>query len=251
MNIDNIKSKRIVSTEESTSKQPLPEGVNSFSQEFENLQQDNKDQPSEENQQNDPKAKKQIEGNKVINNIQELANQNLTNGIIKLNCIKSKKLSDKFDSPIKLDASILSINDIDLFQKLSDGTEICVSNINPQAFEVNLLINGENKLTSYKSVEISQTLFELIDHAYNTKRPVRLDFDKDVSVILRIDNSGKLMAEFIPGDKAMEFILKNALPDLKNKFDEENIPYKQLSYRDHNDKQNKRDNNKKEAEEDE
>ena len=84
-----------------------------------------------------------------------------------------------------------------------------------------------------------------IETAAKTNKPLRFDFGQDASVILRIGKDGKLSADFIPNDKAMETILKNALPELRAKFEEENIPYNQLNYKNpYQNKENNQNSNK-------
>jgi len=90
-----------------------------------------------------------------------------------------------------------------------------------------------------KSSNVSKTLMDLISNANTTGKPVRIDFDNDITLVLRVDREGKLSAQFFPGDKAAEEYLKNNLPYLKNRFDEQNIPYKELSYRQQKQQQEK------------
>jgi len=90
-----------------------------------------------------------------------------------------------------------------------------------------------------KSSNVSKTLIDLISNANTTGKPVRIDFDNDITLVLRVDREGKLSAQFFPGDKAAEEYLKNNLPYLKNRFDEQNIPYKELSYRQQKQQQEK------------
>lgn len=72
----------------------------------------------------------------------------------------------------------------------------------------------------------------------------RIDFDKDVSVIIKVNKDGSIMANFIPGDKAVEQYLKNNIAFLRQRFDEQNLEYSQLSYS--NSKQQQQQNRKKE-----
>jgi len=90
-----------------------------------------------------------------------------------------------------------------------------------------------------KSSNVSKTLMDLISTANTTGKPVRIDFDNDITLVLRVDREGKLSAQFFPGDKAAEEYLKNNLPYLKSRFDEQNIPYKELSYRQQKQQQEK------------
>ena len=119
---------------------------------------------------------------------------------------------------------------------------------NPQfsiGIEQNQLINlGEltstTDIQAYKSMEVSKTLFDLIEKARDTQKPVRLDFDNNVTIIMKIDKEGKITAEFIPGDKAVEAYLRNNIPFLKQRFDEQNIVYNDLYYRQNNKNQRQR-----------
>ncbi len=95
--------------------------------------------------------------------------------------------------------------------------------------------------TTQKTVEVTNKLTELIEKAQNTQKPVRISFDNDVSVILKIDKHGKLTAEFIPGNIEVENYLRNNIASLRQKFDEQNLPYNDLLYR-QNEKQNKKQN---------
>lgn len=87
---------------------------------------------------------------------------------------------------------------------------------------------------TYKSQETSKVLTDLITKAYNDQKPVRITFDNNVSVILKVDSKGKISAEFIPGDKAVEMYLKNNISSLKQRFDDQNLPYNDLLYRQSN-----------------
>ena len=61
-------------------------------------------------------------------------------------------------------------------------------------------------------------------------KPFRIDFDKNISVIIKVNKDGSLSANFIPGDKAVEQYLRNNISTLKQRFDEENLAYSELSY---------------------
>lgn len=63
-----------------------------------------------------------------------------------------------------------------------------------------------------------------------TNQPFRIDFDKDVSVIIKVNKDGSLAANFIPGDKAVEQYLRNNIASLRQRFDEQDLSYTQLSY---------------------
>ena len=89
------------------------------------------------------------------------------------------------------------------------------------------VIDGSN----YKSIEVSKTLSSLLLKASESKKAVRLDFDNNVTVILKLSEEGKVDARFIPGDRIVEEYLKNNIPYLKQRFDDANIPYANISYK--------------------
>lgn len=84
---------------------------------------------------------------------------------------------------------------------------------------------------------ISQTLLNTIKEGMKTNQPFRIDFGKDVSVVLQIDKNGVISANFIPGNTAVEQYLRNNIDYLRQTFDEENLPYNSLSYGEQKQKQ--------------
>ena len=71
---------------------------------------------------------------------------------------------------------------------------------------------------------------EKLSESMKTNQPFRIDFDKDVSVIIKVNKDGSIAANFIPGDKAVEQYLRNNISFLRQRFDEQNLSYSQLSY---------------------
>lgn len=96
-----------------------------------------------------------------------------------------------------------------------------------------------------KSIETSNVMLDMLKTSYDSKKPIRMDFDNNVTVILKLDDKGKVNAHFIPGDKAVEEYLKNNIPYLRQRFDEQNISYSQISYKQHRE-QNQQQKDKKE-----
>lgn len=143
---------------------------------------------------------------------------------------------------INLDS--LTKKDIDFFKICSEKGGISLNDINTQTSQVRITVAASAGDISYKSVDISKGISSLIEYAHTTQKPVRLDFQGDSSVILRVDNKGLLSAQFISGNPAMEQALKASLPDLRNRFDSEGIPYKELSYRDNQQQNRKNKDNK-------
>ncbi len=177
---------------------------------------------------------------------------NLNNEIFDMGINDEQKnnFSDKNIFKYRFDMSDITRNDIKFFEGLANKSEISVTSADPQNQNFNLSINGENIGISYKTLEVSKTLFSALEQASKTGKAVRLDFGQDTSVILRIGKDGKLSADFVPNEKAMEAVLRNALPQLKAKFEEQNIPYGELNYRSYNgQKNNQKDNNKEKKDE--
>ncbi len=99
------------------------------------------------------------------------------------------------------------------------------------------------------SAEVSKTLLNALKESRENNKAFRVDFDKDLSVILKVNKDGQISAEFLPGDKAVEQYLKANIPLLKQQFDDEGLSYENLSYRQHKkeneeEKRNNRDNKK-------
>lgn len=97
-----------------------------------------------------------------------------------------------------------------------------------------------------KSANVSKTLLNALNNTAKTGQAVRIDFGNDVAVIMRVGKDGAIMANFIPGDKAVEEYLKNNIGFLRQRFEEEDIPYSQLSYSQHQQQERKQqqENNK-------
>lgn len=121
-------------------------------------------------------------------------------------------------------------------------------NVVNQAGYTNYTVQNDGSVidaSNYKGIEVSKTLSDMLSKIQNTKQAVRLDFDNNVTVVLRLSDDGKINAHFIPGDKAVEEYLKNNIPYLKQRFEEQNIPYANLSYKQHRERQNGQNNKEK------
>ena len=161
---------------------------------------------------------------------QTLLNENAMNNLVLasqgLNLIQT-------DLAMQMDSLSISEKDALFFIDLTKNPQFSIG------AEQNQLINlGEltstNDIQGYKSMEVSKGLFNLITKAQETQKPVRLDFDNNVTVIMKVDKEGKITAEFIPGDKAVEAYLRNNIPFLKQRFEEQNLAFNDLYYRQDN-----------------
>lgn len=172
-----------------------------------------------------------------INIIQE-------NNDIKNNAVfQLKALTENFESFYNIDAKQLSKNDIDQINQLFINPGYCV-NINQTNGFNNLIIDYNKSDISKNSLNFSQKMAETLEKAYKTNRPIRIDFENQSSVILKIDKDGKLSAHFISSDKVMEMLLKDNLYALRAKFEKEGLPYKEFSFNDQPSKDNRERNSK-------
>lgn len=103
--------------------------------------------------------------------------------------------------------------------------------VNGEVLMQNMANDVQSVAKTYKSAEVSKTLMDMLANSQQTNKPVRIDFGNDISAILRVTKDGKISAEFIPSDKAAEEYLRNNISYLEKTFNEQNIPYAELSYR--------------------
>ena len=104
--------------------------------------------------------------------------------------------------------------------------------------------NFEINESNLKSAKISNALIEMLNDSRNNGRPVRVDFDNNISVILQVTKDGKLNARFYPGDKAAEEYLRQNIQILKNQLDSNDVEYENISYKERNNQQNNSGKNK-------
>lgn len=126
------------------------------------------------------------------------------------------------------DTVSISKDDAKFFADLVENKQFALQQ---NADNINLIKFADEIGPTYKAQQTSQVLTNLISKAYNDQKPVRIDFDNNVSVVLKVDSKGKVSAEFIPGDKAVEAYLRNNIGFLKMRFDDQNISYNELTYR--------------------
>lgn len=176
--------------------------------------------------------------NYAINNIESLSkiNNDFRN---ETNYVKNNKnIKNVFLSVLSKDTygNVKQINmtkdDVEFFANVVD---VNLKNQNNN-FEIN-----ENNL---KSAKISNALIEMLNDSRNNGRPVRVDFDNNISVILQVTKDGKLNARFYPGDKAAEEYLRQNIQILKNQLDSNDVEYENISYKERNNQQNNSGKNK-------
>ena len=140
---------------------------------------------------------------------------------------------------MNLDYSSISMteSDADFFINLTQKNDVSVQSITAQA--QNMLNQGVEAKEVKQNVQISETLLNAINIAKENNQPLRIDFDQNMSVIMRFGKDGAIAANFIPGDKAVEQYLRNNIESLKNTFRENDLPYSDLSYSNRGGKQQK------------
>ena len=131
------------------------------------------------------------------------------------------------DTIAKYDSVIMDKSDVDFFAKLVENGSVDMASVK----------NAE------KSSQVSKTLADLLAKSMQENKPVRIDFDNNISVIIRISKDGKISADFLPSSQVAEAYLKENLPLLRQKFDDNNINYDELNQR--RQRQDDRNNRKK------
>ena len=141
----------------------------------------------------------------------------------------------KIKTTYNFDTISISKDDAKFFADLVENKDFALLQ---GADTANLVKFSDEIGPTYKTLQTSQVLTDLISKAYNEQKPVRIDFDNKVSVILKVDSKGGVTADFIPGDKAVEAYLRNNIGYLKQRFDDQNLEYNVILYRQSN-QQNK------------
>ena len=147
-------------------------------------------------------------------------------------------------SGIKVDYSNINMtfDDAKFFADLVQNTDKTLQDV-----MTDLKSNTEQTVQkASQHVKVSSTLMNALNEAVKSNQPVRINFDKDVSVIIKVDKDGALSATFIPGDKAVEEYLRQNISTLRQRFDDQELSYRDLSYsrQKQNQEQNRRNNNK-------
>lgn len=138
----------------------------------------------------------------------------------------------KIETVVKYDTVIMNQADVEMFATLVEKGEVKLDNLAPKAAE--------------QSVQVSKTLADMLAKSMEKNQPVRIDFDNNISVIIKISRDGKITADFLPSSQVAEAYLKENLPLLKQRFDENNIKYDSLNQRErreHKDSNRKKDRN--------
>ncbi len=176
-------------------------------------------------QQNTQEQVTEVEPQRIKQNIKTVQNES---GVKKVDT----KSNITVETVVKYDNVIMNKSDVDFF--------------------VNLVENGSANIDTQqalKSYQVSKTLADLIAKSMKDNQPVRIDFDNNISVIIKISREGKISADFLPSSQVAEAYLKENLPLLRQRFDDNNIEYDELNERrqkQDDDKENRRKDRKDE-----
>lgn len=181
-----------------------------------------------------------IEAN-MLRNMQDMA---VKGAVTSVNVNEVNKTSDAatVGDTLKIELDSLTEKDIDFIKECLLHPENAVNLVNMQNNQINFCIAQPNNQISYRSFDFSNGLSNLIEYAYKSQKPVRLDLEGNASVIIKIDKKGRISAEFLSNDKVMESMIKNNLPQLKSRLDSEGIVYKDITYKDNQKRHNKKRN---------
>ena len=159
---------------------------------------------------------------KYHNEGQSILSQNIQN------LLNTKDLMTTVNSASTFDYDVINMSDSDanFFANLVQNTDMSMNSIASQVS--NAMADGTEGIQ--RNVQVSYVLMEKLSDSMKTNQPFRIDFDKDVSVIIKVNKDGSLAANFIPGDKAVEQYLRNNISSLRQRFDDQNLPYSELSY---------------------
>ena len=159
---------------------------------------------------------------------------NLTTESTKTAKAKSSKKADAAQKASAEKAIKMTEADAKFFNNLIETNQQVIEGTKTAEQNNNLLKDVETA----QSAQVSKILLNALKESQENNKAFRVDFDKDISVILRVNKNGQISAEFLPGDEAVEQYLKANIPLLKQKFNDEGLEYDNLSYR-----QNKKENN--------
>lgn len=173
---------------------------------------------------------------KYHNEGQSLLSQNIQD------LLNTKDLMSTVNSATTIDYDAINMSDSDanFFADLVQNTDMSMKSIANQINEQ----MAEGAQNIQQNVQVSSVLMDKLAESMRTNQPFRIDFDKDVSVIIKVNKDGSLAANFIPGDKAVEQYLRNNISSLRQRFDEQNLSYTQLSYSNSRQQQQQRRQNK-------
>ena len=200
-------------------------------------QEETKDKKDDKNNDSQP-LKGEVTQNELLNseellaqNIQAMINNGKNNQLFqnqyqRLNIANIDELSRTLTAQVDYTNINMDMNDALFFSNLAQNTDMSMKSV---AAEIQNLAEN-NSQQAQKTANVSATLMNALHEGLKTNQPFRINFDKDISVIIKINRDGSIAANFIPGDKAVEEYLKMNISTLRQRFDEQELSYSDLSY---------------------
>ena len=118
-------------------------------------------------------------------------------------------------------------NRIDVSELTSTDVDCLIGFLRSGTTDSHHFTNDENE----ELARLSAKFLSLLRDSIINKKVFRIDFDNQISVIIRINTEGKLVTEFLTNDDAIETYLKNNLHVLKEKFEELKVNYEDITYK--------------------
>ena len=206
----------------------------------------------------DTQAKKNVENKENTIQMQPEDNELLSQTNLPFAQMLNQQMTTQTDiqttkiNNIGIDCNIetmtMSFEDAMFFINLTKEAQFSVEAAPSGEFKAMTQIEVTQNVASKRAVEVTNQIATLVEKAQKTQKPVRITFDNNVSVIIKIDKQGKVTAEFIPGSVEVENYLRNNIGALRQKFDEQNLPYNDLFYRQNGRQQNNRNKEKNKGE---
>lgn len=202
---------------------------------------------------NESQQKQQNSEKKVTALVQNLADESTT--VAELNDSQAGDEVEE-DVRVKTVTNSTSIKKVDTKSNITVETVASFDDIAMSKKDVDffakLVENGQNSISTKETAEasqISKTLADMLAKSMNDNKPIRINFDNDISIIIKVGKDGKISADFLPSSQIAEAYLKENLPLLRQKFEDNNIDYEELNHREQ--KQNEKDENQKKGRKDE
>ncbi|MDD3435865.1 MAG: flagellar hook-length control protein FliK [Candidatus Gastranaerophilales bacterium] len=220
--------------EQKTNDTLQPDANPQTNQNIKNAQANNIQQTAKDKLKDEIKNRTNVEHKEDFPPVEELNAKIATLNELKIGIGKTQTLTADEKTSRKDDyCRILNMdnNDITFFVNLVENQQMTAqtSQVNNQNTVNNNFAEIKTEATQ-QTVQVSQTLLDALNNSMQTGKPVRIDFDKDIAVIIRVDKDGNLSANFIPGNAAVENYLRNNIASLRQSFDQQNLPYNELSY---------------------
>lgn len=130
----------------------------------------------------------------------------------------------------------ITLSDIELLKTINP---LCLPIQAPVPLQDLIPVDNEGK-PEFERMAASKGLSQLIEKAYKTGRPVRVELENGSAIILKI-KQGKVSAEFLTQDQAQALYLKQQLSDLRNRMEARNLPVGTLDSRQEQPKRRRQD----------